>query len=110
MNFQVLISRPEHVNRARWLLRHNPVVAILGPRQIGKSTLARQIAQGRRNVTMFDLERPADLRRLEDPERVLCSLKGLVVLDEVQRRPEICSAEPRGCKRARPGSLPLGFT
>jgi hypothetical protein len=89
MNFQVLISRAEHVNRVRWLLKHNPVVAILGPRQIGKSTLARQIAQGRRNVTMFDLERPADLRRLEDPERVLDPLKGLVVLDEVQRRPEI---------------------
>jgi hypothetical protein len=89
MIFQVVISRPEHAHRVRWLLKHNPVVAILGPRQIGKSTLARQIADERRNVTMFDLERPADLRRLEDPERVLGPLKGLVVLDEVQRRPEI---------------------
>jgi hypothetical protein len=85
----VVISRPEHVNRVRWLLQHNPVVAILGPRQIGKSTLARQVAQGRRHLTLFDLERPADLRRLEDPERVLGPLKGLVILDEVQRRPEI---------------------
>ncbi|HEX2687005.1 MAG TPA: ATP-binding protein [Kofleriaceae bacterium] len=85
----MVISRPEHAHRVRWLLKHNPVVAILGPRQIGKSTLARQIADERRNVTMFDLERPADLRRLEDPERVLGPLKGLVVLDEVQRRPEI---------------------
>lgn len=85
----MLISRTVHVNRVRWLLQHNPVVAILGPRQIGKSTLAREVAQGRRNVAMFDLERPTDLRRLEDPERVLGSLKGLVILDEVQRRPEI---------------------
>lgn len=86
---QVLISRARHVRRVRWLLRHNPVVAILGPRQIGKSTLARQVAEQRRKVTFFDLERPADLRRLEDPERVLAPLEGLVVLDEVQRRPDI---------------------
>lgn len=89
MTFQVLISRSDHVSRVRWLVRHNPVVAILGPRQIGKSTLARQVFEGRRKVTLFDLERPADLRRLEDPERVLGPLEGLVVLDEVQRRPEI---------------------
>ncbi len=89
MVFQVLVSRNEHVDRVRWLLRHNPVVAILGPRQIGKSTLAGQVAGQHRAVTMFDLERPADLRRLDDPERVLAPLEGLVVLDEVQRRPEI---------------------
>lgn len=65
------------------------MVAILGPRQIGKSTLAREVAAGSKTVTMFDLERPADLRRLEDPERVLAQLTGLVVLDEVQRRPDL---------------------
>ncbi len=89
MVFQVLVVRTEHVRRLQWLLRNNPVVAILGPRQVGKSTLARQIADLRRTVTLFDLERPADLRRLEDPERVLGSLRGLVILDEVQRRPDI---------------------
>jgi uncharacterized protein len=84
-----LIARSEHVRRVRWLLRHNPVVAILGPRQIGKSTLAALVAAARKRITRFDLERPADLRRLEDPERVLAPLEGLVVLDEVQRRPEL---------------------
>ena len=100
----VRVARTEHVSRVRWLLAHNPVVAILGPRQIGKSTLARQVATGRKHVTFFDLERPADLRRLDDPERALGPLEGLVVLDEVQRRPEIfpvlrvLADRPRGAR------------
>ena len=65
-------------------------MAILGARQVGKTTLARQIAAslgGR--VTRFDLEDPADLRRLADPMLALRPLRGLVVLDEVQRLPDI---------------------
>lgn len=84
-----VVSRTEEVARVRWLLRNNPVVAILGPRQVGKSTLARQIAEQRKRITFFDLERPADARRLEDPERVLAPLEGLVVLDEIQRSPDL---------------------
>ncbi len=65
-------------------------VAILGPRQIGKTTLARQYAERVPGpATHFDLENPRDLSRLEDPLNALEGLDGLVVLDEIQRRPEL---------------------
>ena len=72
-------------------MRDYPVVAILGPRQIGKTTLAGMVAEVHGGqVTRLDLERPADLNRLtEDPELVLDGLSGLVVIDEVQRRPDL---------------------
>ena len=67
-----------------------PVVAILGPRQIGKTTLARQYAERTGGpVTRFDLEDPRDLSRLDDPPAALEGLRGLVVLDEIQRLPEV---------------------
>ena len=67
-----------------------PVVAILGPRQIGKTTLARQYADRMGGpVTSFDLEDPRDLSRLDDPPAALEGLRGLVVLDEIQRLPEV---------------------
>ena len=67
-----------------------PVVAILGPRQIGKTTLARQYAERTGGpVTRFDLENPRDLSRLDDPPAALEGLRGLVVLDEIQRLPEV---------------------
>lgn len=72
------------------LLRTSPVVAILGPRQIGKTTLAREIARtwaGR--TTTFDLEDPRDIARLADPTIALAPLRGLVVIDEIQRRPDL---------------------
>jgi len=66
------------------------VVAILGARQVGKTTLARAFAQHWRGpVTFLDLERPSDLARLQEPELALEDLRGLVVLDEVQRRPDL---------------------
>ena len=69
------------------------VVAILGPRQIGKTTLARQFAERHPGpVTRFDLEDARHLARLEDPLGALEPLRGLVVLDEIQRRPEIFPA------------------
>jgi predicted AAA+ superfamily ATPase len=72
------------------LLRRAPVVGLLGPRQVGKTTLAREIAASFSGpVTHFDLERPSDLARLSEPELALEPLRGLVVLDEVQRRPEL---------------------
>ena len=68
-------------------------MAILGPRQIGKTTLARQYGERCRGpVTRFDLEDARDLSRLEDPFAALERLRGLVVLDEVQRRPELFPA------------------
>ena len=78
------------MRRVRLLLREFPVVALLGPRQVGKSTLARQLAASRRGpTTWFDLENPTDLARLADPGLELRPLRGLVVLDEIHRLPEV---------------------
>jgi uncharacterized protein len=85
-----MIDRPDHVSSLKRLLRDYPVVAILGARQVGKTTLARELARSQRgSVTTFDLEDPATLARLQDPALALGSLKGLVILDEIQRRPEL---------------------
>lgn len=65
-----------------------PAVAILGPRQVGKTTLARAIAETRPESVYLDLERPADVRRLDDADAYLRSHTGtLVILDEVHRVP-----------------------
>lgn len=70
-----------------------PAAAILGPRQIGKTTLARQYAERCGEPAIrFDLEDERDLSRLEDPFAALEGLRGLVVLDEIQRRPELFPA------------------
>ena len=72
------------------LLRRHPVVGVVGARQVGKSTLARQLARGWPGpVTYFDLEDPEDEARLIDPLLALRPLRGLVVLDEVQRHPDL---------------------
>lgn len=82
------IDRPEMVEGVRSALKANPVVALLGPRQCGKTTLAQSLV-GARSVNFFDLENPAHLARLADPLLALERLRGLVVLDEAQRLPEI---------------------
>jgi predicted AAA+ superfamily ATPase len=70
------------------LLRDFRVVAIVGARQVGKTTLARAI--GRKwKATYFDLESPRDLAKLADPTLLLERLRGLVILDEIQRRPDL---------------------
>lgn len=85
-----VIDRKQHVRTLRGLLRSFPVVAIVGARQVGKTTLARQLAAGTAGaVTTFDLESAEDLARLADPLLALRPLRGLVVLDEVQRRPDL---------------------
>ena len=84
------VPRTDHLRQLRLLLREFPVVALLGARQVGKSTLARQLAASRRGpATWFDLENPADLARLADPGLELRPLRGLVVLDEIQRLPNV---------------------
>jgi predicted AAA+ superfamily ATPase len=83
------MDRASHVRAVSDALRGFPVVAILGARQIGKTTLARQIAAARSRAAFFDLERSEDLQRLADPMVALEPLRGLVVLDEVQRRPDL---------------------
>jgi hypothetical protein len=85
-----VFSRVRHRRQCETLLASVPCVAILGARQVGKTTLAGQIADGwSGRVHHFDLERPSDLARLAEPELALEPLDGLVVLDEIQRRPEL---------------------
>ena len=83
-----VIDRPKLMKYIETALRRSPIAALLGPRQSGKTTLARLIAQ-RHKVVFLDLERPADLERLENPMTALEDLRGLIIIDEIQRRPEI---------------------
>ncbi|MBI4586311.1 MAG: ATP-binding protein [Planctomycetes bacterium] len=84
----VKIPRPWLLNRIEDRFRHNPAVLLLGPRQCGKTTLARQFA-ATRSTEYFDLEDPADYTRLEQPMTALKDRRGWVVLDEAQLLPEI---------------------
>jgi uncharacterized protein len=83
-----MINRPDDVARLRGALRRSRVVALLGPRQCGKTTLARQFLPAD-SLNYFDLEDPESLDRLQEPNTALRPLKGLVVIDEVQRRPDL---------------------
>lgn len=75
------------LQRIQKLMRLFPALALLGPRQVGKTTLARSIAKDLNGV-YFDLERPSDRFKLSDPELTLSQFADrLVVLDEVQRTP-----------------------
>ena len=80
-------ARFRHLRRISELTRLFPVVGLIGPRQVGKSTLARQLAAEAPSATSFDLEDDADLARLADPYLALSGLRGLVVIDEIQHRP-----------------------
>jgi predicted AAA+ superfamily ATPase len=85
-----LIPRPAQVARVVRFLSEHRVVALLGARQVGKSTLARMVADKRGGaVHWFDLENPRDLASLEEPLLALERLSGLVVLDEIQRRSDL---------------------
>lgn len=83
-----LVDRLALRGRLSRSLRENPVVALVGPRQCGKTTLAREIARDR-GATLFDLEDPVSLQRLAEPKTALAALRGLIVIDEVQRRPDL---------------------
>jgi predicted AAA+ superfamily ATPase len=83
-----MIERNELHARVTSRLKTAPAVALLGPRQCGKTTLARSIASQVQS-TYFDLESPTDLARLSQPMIALEHLRGLIVVDEIQRRPDL---------------------
>ena len=82
-----LVSRGAYRRQIQDSLARFRVTALLGPRQCGKTTLARELAA--RPDAYFDLEDPLDLARLEAPRQTLGPLTGLVVIDEIQRRPDL---------------------
>ncbi len=85
-----MIKRENALATVAGLASRHPVTAILGARQVGKTTLAMSLAaQSTSRVTAFDLENPDHLARLQDPILALGELRGMVILDEIQRRPEI---------------------
>ena len=82
------VPRPRALGALRQALKRSPIVALLGPRQCGKTTLAHQLAGA--DSQFFDLESSTDRQPLSAaPERTLAPLRGLVVLDEVQTMPQI---------------------
>src|SRR4051812_38659896 len=84
--YAIAMDRPHFLAQTANLFKTHPVVALLGPRQCGKTTLARQLAADDPNrANYFDLEDPTDLARLESPKLALEPLSGLIVIDEVQR-------------------------
>ena len=85
---KAMIDRKTDISLVRTALRRSRVVALLGPRQCGKTTLARQFVPAD-SVNYFDLEDPQSVARLSEPDLALRRLKGLVVIDEIQRRPEL---------------------
>jgi predicted AAA+ superfamily ATPase len=84
------MDRPAFLCQTEHRLTISPVVALLGPRQCGKTTLARMVAERCADeVTRFDLEDPTDLAALSVPRLTLQDLRGLVVIDEIQRLPDL---------------------
>ena len=83
-----MIDRPVYLNQLSRAVKRSPITALVGPRQCGKTTLARIFAKDR-TAAYFDLESQLDLNRLQNPQLMLNSLGGLVIIDEVQVMPEL---------------------
>lgn len=88
------MERIDFIAKINQAFQVNPIVALIGPRQCGKTTLAREMALRLgyaefSPANYFDLESMSDLRRLEEPEFALSALKGLVIIDEIQRKPSL---------------------
>jgi uncharacterized protein len=79
------IQRKIDIERVRKLINNNNITAILGPRQSGKTTLAKHFDSD----YVFDLENPRDLASLENPQLTLEKCSGLIVIDEIQRKPNL---------------------
>jgi len=89
--FAMEIVRHKELQMLKSRLDTNPIVTILGPRQCGKTTLANQFAKQKDNkkIHLFDCENPRDLARLGNPLLSLEPLEGLIIIDEIQRNPEL---------------------
>src|SRR3990167_6992823 len=88
-----IIQRDSYIDEISLQFNIHGVCALLGPRQCGKTTLARQYADREKyiNVYRFDLEDPQHHAQLEYPKLALASLEGLVIIDEIQLRPNLFS-------------------
>jgi hypothetical protein len=96
----MMIARPSLHHSIETALGRSRVVALIGPRQCGKTTLARQFVPAD-SLNYFDLEDPVSLARLDEPMTALRDLRSMVVIDEIQRRPDLfpilrvlCDREP----------------
>lgn len=88
----MLVQRMHYLQKIEKLFKNHKAVALLGARQCGKTTLSRMYARSLPNqelIHVFDLESPIDLARLQNPMTLLRQLSGLIIIDEIQRRPEI---------------------
>ncbi|MCD4814626.1 ATP-binding protein [bacterium] len=83
-----MIPRIGYLKTIKAALKRSRAVALLGPRQCGKTTLACELVKSDSH-NYFDLEDPESLARLNEPKTALGQLRGIVVIDEVQRRPEL---------------------
>lgn len=86
-----MIKRTQWHSRIQAALRRSRILTLVGPRQCGKTTLAREFVP-EDSANYFDLEDPVSLARLDEPMTALGSLQGLIVIDEIQRRPELFPA------------------
>lgn len=82
------MKRPVLANDLAKALKRSRVVALIGPRQCGKTTLLQSVV-GKDSANYFDLEDPESLARLNEPMTALRDLRGVVAIDEVQRRPDL---------------------
>lgn len=89
----MILERDYYLEKLKKLIKHYPVTALIGARQTGKTTLARMIAEEKKKegeaVHYFDLELPTHLKSLDEPQQVLENLTGLIIIDEIQRRPDL---------------------
>ena len=83
-----MIDRTNLLKEVKNALQRSRVVALIGPRQCGKTTLARELVSPD-SSNYFDLENPVSLARLDEPMTALQELHGTVVIDEIQRRPDL---------------------
>ena len=84
-----MIQREYYLSEIEKLFRTHRIVVLIGPRQVGKTTLANQVRKKYQSSLMFDLENPEDFRSLSTPLTTLTPLSGLIIIDEIQRQPDL---------------------